>query len=435
MTPLHLDQLRDLLPDLGELRPLWEGLAERSSPDPDRVWSGSGDLGTLGSRLLDLTEVGEVAKDAAEAESARLARLYEGVAVALQKVEEGNRPEAAAAFLDAAAEQEGAERHDRAEALALAAFEVVRDLRDQTPAALALRRAARAARSRGDLVRAATRYRRAHDLARDSFDPSGAAESAVGMGNVLEQQGAWAEAEGWYRRALASLEDVEGATPERWHASLNIHITLRSRGRLEESVEWLERAEAHARILEDPDAEVYLANARGQLEMARGDFARAEEHLSRALAEADGALVAVVVQLNLAEVLLAQNRILEATEEAREAERRAVVRGVFTRLPEVYRLLGRIAARDGNPEAFVFFERALALVEEHDLPTLEKAMTLQAYGAMEREREDEDTAGELEARASECYAKLGIENERDPWSDTFGTGSPGDETEETEHDG
>ncbi|MDX1566906.1 MAG: tetratricopeptide repeat protein [Longimicrobiales bacterium] len=432
---MNLDQLRSLLPDLRELDPLWTGLIERSSPDPARAWSGSGDLGTLGSRLVDPEQVGEVAEDVARKEAERLARLYASVAEALRKVERGDPEGAAAALIEAAEMEEGSERHDRAEALAWAAFQAVRDLRDQKPAALALRRAARAARSRGKLGRAAERYRRAHSMARDSFDPSGAAEAAVGMGNVLEQQGAWAEADAWYRRALASLEGLGEPTAQRWHALLNIHITLRSRGRVEESVEWLERAEGHARQLEDSGAEVYLSNARGQLQMARGDFTGAEEYFRRALARTGAAESAVVVQINLAEALLAQDRILEATEEAREAERRAVVQGVLPRLPEVYRLLGRTASRDGNPEAFVFFERALTLVEEHGLPELEEAMTLQAYGVLERERGNREAARELEARAAECYEELGIENPRGPWSDTFGTQGPSDKTEERRDDG
>lgn len=426
MSPLNLDRVRSVLPDLKDLRPFWSLLAEESVPDPERAWSGSGDLGTLGSRVVDLAGVDAAARELAAAEAERLGRLYETVARVLRRVEAGDRSAAADALLEAAAEEERGERMDRAEAFALSAYDLVRDLRDQTPASRALRSAARASRALGHLDDAAGRHREAYRLARDSFDFVGAAEAAVGVGNVHLEQGAWAEAELWYHRGLDALDEGEESAAERWHALLNIHIALRSRGRLEASVEWLERAEDEARRLEDPAGETYLENARGQLEMAAGRFQAAEDHLRRAVTAAQGAGADVVIRVNLAEALLAQDRVLEATEEAREAERRAVTDGVFPRLPEVYRLLGRIAARDGNPEAFVFFERALELVEEHDLPRLEEAVTLQAYATMERDRGNEDVAEELDLRARERYRELGIEDVRGPWSDTFGDDGPDD---------
>lgn len=429
---MNLDRLRQVLPDLDELRPLWERAAERSVPDPGRAWSGSGELGTLGSRLVDPAEIQEAVGDLVAARGRRLERLYRAVGDALAHLDAGRHESAAAALLDAAALEESAERHERAEAYALAAHEVVKDLRDRKPAALALRRAARAARSRGRLGEAATRYREAHRMARDSFDERGAAEAAVGMGNVLERQGRWDRAEIWYRRALEAVEDQEGAVSERWHALLNIHITLRSRGRVDESVPWLERAEEEADALGDPAAATYLANARGQLRMASGEFAAAEDELRRALDRARSAEAAVVVQLNLAEALLAQGRALEAAEEAREAERSALMKGVFPRLPEAYRLLGRIAATEGDSDAFVFFERALEIIGDRGLPDLERAVTLQAYSELERERGNEETASELRSAAADHYRELGIEHARDPWSDTYGPQSRGDRNEANE---
>ena len=432
MSPLPLDRVRRLLPDLDELRPLQALATERSTPDPERTWSASGEVAGMGDRLVDVAAMAAEAGAAAAAEGRRLEELYARVARALERVEAGDGAGAAEVLLDVARTEEAADRPERAEAWALAAADLVKDLKDRRPASLALRRAARAARAQGKLPDAELRYREAHRLARDSFDARGAAEAAVGMGNVLEQQGAWSDAETWYRRALQVLEDVEGPLPERWHALLNVHIALRSRGRLDESEAWLERAEAEAAALDDPDSTVFLQNARGQLHMARGDHAGAEAPLRRALEAARSAGAAVVVQLNLAEALLAQDRVLEATEEARDAERQALTGRVFPRLPEVYRLLGRIAAREGHPEAFVLFEEGLALIRARKLPPLEEAMTLQARAAVERDRGDVEAARGLEAAADALYRELGIERPRDEWSDTFGrtrTETP----EETDH--
>ena len=87
-------------------------------------------------------------------------------------------------------------------------------------------------------------------MARAVSDARGAAEGAVGAGNVLEEQGRWADADTWYRTALEALESVDGPTPERWHALLNLHIVTRSRGASEESILLLARAEeAAARVV------------------------------------------------------------------------------------------------------------------------------------------------------------------------------------------
>jgi len=435
-VPLNLDRLRRILPDLDELRPFWDFAVERSLPDRDRAWSGSGELGTLGSRRVQPGRLSSAAEELGEAEGRRLSGLYRILGRAVEHLDAGDVAAAVADLLEAAAGAEALERHDRAEAYALSAFDVASGLKDRRPASLALRRAARAARDRGLFSEAASRYRSAFQIARDSFDAQGAAEAAIGLGNVLEQEGAWDEAEEWYRKALATLEKVDGAQPERWHALLNLHITLRSRGRLEESEPWLERADAEAAAVGDSGARAYLSNARGQLRMASGDYAGAEKDLREALDAAGSAAATVVVQLNLAEVLLAQGRILDAMEEARDAERWAVVNGVLPRLPEVYRLLGRIAAADGNPEAFVFFERALEIIREGDLTALEEAMTLQAYGRTERRAGNEERARELEAEALACYQELGIQHPRRPWSDTFGRdGAEGGPVAEAEEDG
>jgi tetratricopeptide (TPR) repeat protein len=86
-----------------------------------------------------------------------------------------------------------------------AAFRAAREERDQRPVSLALRRWAAAARAQGKLVEALDRYQQAHEIARDSLDVQGAAEAAIGAGNVLERQGGWEDAEAWYRRALDAL--------------------------------------------------------------------------------------------------------------------------------------------------------------------------------------------------------------------------------------
>jgi tetratricopeptide (TPR) repeat protein len=416
---LKLDQIRTLLPELEELRPVLDLLMAASEPDAQRAWAGSEELGTFGSRLVDGSLLAESSAALAQRAHDKAQALYGVLGRAVDRLSQGDQAGAAAALLDAAAIEEASSRPDRAAAYASAAYRTARDLRDQVPAALALRRWARATRAQGRLDDAAQRYSTAYQIALDSSDAPGAAESAIGAGNVLEEQGRWNEAEGWYRSALEALSDIEGPVRERWQAMLNLHIVLRSRGDLEGSLEWLERAQRMAEELGEDGAAPYLRNAWGQFHMASGDAGEAEAQLRRALEVSTHTAATVTVRLNLAEVLLAQARTLEATELTREAEREALSTGLVSRLPEAYRLLGRIAASQRNPDAFVFFERALEVIRERTLPALEEALTLQAYAEAESGRGEEEAAQQLQERARERYASIGIEHLRHPWADYF----------------
>jgi hypothetical protein len=83
-------------------------------------------------------------------------------------------------------------------------------------------------------------------------------------------------------------------------------------------------------------------------------------------------------------------------------------------------ILGRIAARQNNPDAFVLFERAVRIVRERGLPRFEEAVTLQAYADAERRRGNEETAGNLLQKARDIYDELGIRHLRRRWVDLFG---------------
>lgn len=423
MPRLTLDQAQDALPQLDELRPVFDHMLTESQPDPSRAWSGSGRLGTMGSRLVASGSVTSAVARLAEEHAARLAEVYGAVARVLDALGSGDRAGAARALLDAAALEERQDRPERAEAYAAAAYRAARDGNDPAPAALSLRRWARAARTLGKLSDALDRYAAAHESARAISDARGAAEAAVGAGNVLEDQGRWDEAAMWYHAALRALDGTADPTPERWHAELCLHIVARSRGAIDESTSWLERAEQTAAATEPAASRPFVENARGQLLMARGDFAAAETHLREALASTPHARARVTIRLNLAETLLARGRTLDAAEMAREAEREAIRAGLLPKLPEVYRLLGRVASADGEPDAFVLFERALTLIRERGLPPLEEAQTLQAYAEAEARIGNHDTAAELRRQALDRFERLGIVHLRSTWADVYGPDS------------
>lgn len=427
MTRATLDLMRAALPELDELRPIFEHLLTRSEPDRSRAWAGSGQLLTIGARLVG-SEALDGLQGVARREAEHLSAVYAAMADALRALIEGDRIGAANALLVAAALEERRDRVERAATYAAAAHAVSRDAKDQRIAALALRRWARADRALGHLRDAEERYTKSHEMARAMGDERGSAEAAIGAGNVLEDQGRWAEAERWYDEALTSL-DAPGleTAPERWHALFNLHIVARSRGALDESVERLRAAERAAAAV-GAQATPAFENAWGQLRMAQGAFTEAERHLTSALASAAGARERVTIRLNLAESLLARGRTLDAAEQAREAEREAVRDGVVPKLPEVYRLLGTIASVEGNAEAFVLFERALEIVRERGLPALEEAVTLQAYAEAEERRGEADAADQLRTMAGRLFESLGISRMRQAWADVYGlpTAGPSD---------
>jgi len=417
---VKVDILRQALPDLEELHPVVDRLIARSEPDPTRTWSASGAVATVDDRVVrpELLEE-ELPTLLAEA-GRRLERVYELVREAVAALGDGRGQDAAERFLEAAALDEEGERHRHAGAWADAARRAAEQAGAGAVAARAERRMARAAWRRGALDEAYGLYEDAFGAARRGGDDRGAAEGAIGAGNVLEEQGRWSEAEAWYRRALERLDEVDEAASERWHALLDLHIVLRSRGELEESLPWLERAESAARAAGDEGAAPYLENARGQLAMGAGDPASAESHFRSALAVARSPRARITIGVNLGECLLAQSRWLEAAETVREAELEAIRARLVARLPEVYRLLGRIAWATGNEEAFVLFERSLALVEERGLPALERAVTLDVYARFEQERGNEAAGAELARRAGEIRERLGIRHARHRWMDYYG---------------
>jgi tetratricopeptide (TPR) repeat protein len=424
MSRLRVDHVRALLPALDELRPLVGRLVSSSAPDPDRRWSASGELETVGTRLVQVNELEGSLGAVADGVRRELGEIYAAVARALRALDAGDAVGASRAFLEAAELEEARWRMDRAEAWALAAHRVVEGERDRGPAAVALRRAARAARGRGRLGDAFARYGAAYGLSSAAGDEVSAAIAAIGAGNVNVDRGRWTDAEGWYLKALAHLDRAPGVHAERWHASLNLSIVARRRGDLEESRRRLEQAEAAAGALAHPMRAVEVENEWGMWALAAGDAAAAEARFRSALAAArdpaspapavsrPGAVVTVLV--NLGQALLEQGRGLEAAEVAREAEAEAIRAGVTIRLPEVYRLLGGIAAAGGHAEAFVFYERALTLIEQEGLSAWERAETLGAYARLLEREGRSDEAGAYRAEAESLRQSLGASDELGP---------------------
>lgn len=423
--PFKYERVRALLPELDELRPVLDALLATSKPSPGEAWTGSGEVGTEQSRLVDGTLAVQQAADLAEREAEHLRAIYALVGSALERAAAGEATQAAEAMLNAAHLEEERGRFDRACQYARSATQLAREGGEDNVVALALRRWGRFARSSGDLPTASSRYKQSYEVGRAINDVGGAAEAAIGLGNVFEEAGRWQDASRWYLIALEQLPDSsERVLPQHWQAKVNMHIALRSSGRVDESEEWLVAAGEDAQALNGNGATPFLKNAWGQLYQWRGEFGAAERAFREGLEATDDPRARVTIELNLSETLLAQGRRLEAAEHARDAEREALRGSIAARLAEVYRLLGRIATVEEHNAAFVLFERSLEICRERRLPDLERALTLQAYGESEQELGNLDTAADLFTQADEIYSEQGIDGRRHMWSDVHRARKP-----------
>ncbi len=403
-----IDTALAALPALDELRALFDRMLGDSTADPAHEWAGSGVLETAGARRVDVDALDASLGTVIEDECAHLNAVYRVVARAVRALADGREADAARALLEAFALEELRDRPERAEAYADAAVRMGEGAGDDALWSLALRRRGRARRTLARFREGERDYARSFEIAHALGDRHGAAEAAIGLGNLLEEEARWYEAEPWYRTALELLESDEDPTPQVWHAWLNLHVVQRARGEIEESVAALETAERVAHAIDDRDAEMFVQNAWGQWHLARGAYDEAERCLRAAVAASSGTRFRVSIRLNLADAILRSGRRLDAAEQARKAERDALAGRVRGQFAEAYRILGRIASEEGNPDAFVLFERALASIDRDGGPEIERARTLDSYARAELAAGDPERGRELEMRAEALYAHLGV---------------------------
>lgn len=415
--PLRLERLLAVLPDAPELRPFVEELFATSRADRERRWAASGELGTAGSRLVDVRAFEVRARAWIDAEQGRLERRLRQIGVLSDALERSDPDTVVSSLLDESEALEGEGRSREAGRWADAAFRVALDT-GHPRTAEALRRSARCARSVGDLATSARSYEEAFVRAQDAARWVDAVVAATGRGNVAVDQGRWREAEAWYERALGILDagdpqrvPAADGRALRWRVFQNLGITHRERGTLDDAERWYARAEAEAAGLDDPAAAVEIENGRGQLDLARGAVRSAELRFRRAIAAIQGDLsgeIRVVIRTNLGEALLLQGNTLDAASVVREAEAEAL-RGLhLRRLPPVYRLLARIAHSRGEAEAFVFVDRALEIVRDSELPALERALTLVVYADLREVAGETEAAADARASADRIFEDLNV---------------------------
>jgi len=411
MKSLSVEEIRRLLPDVEELRPLLEEVDAAARPDAERRWTASGELGTVGERLVRPDQVDGLIPEVIERIRERTAALYGSAAQAIHALADDDRQGALDALVHGAEAQASMGHPGVAEALIAAALRQIDAVPDRSSALPALLSGARLARAVGRWQAAESRYLKALTLARDADDVQQAATAAVGAGNVAVDRGLWALARSRYDEAETWVRRLGSEAPESWHLELNRSIVAREEDRLLEAEEHWKRAKELATGLSDREMDgptrAILSNARGQILHARGLDEEAEVAFKHALDAARHPDARVTIAVNLAEVLLERGRALEAGEVARDAEELALGARVIPRLPEVYRILGRVAAARGHADAFVLFERALDVIRGQRLPDVERARTLEAYGRYDKDRGEVQTGRARLREAAQILGRLG----------------------------
>ncbi|HEV2147323.1 MAG TPA: tetratricopeptide repeat protein [Longimicrobiaceae bacterium] len=407
--PSHLlvERALALIPDSEEFRPLSDAVIGTSRIDSEKVWARSGAYATVGKRVVDPAGLRALIPELAERAQQRLQRLFDLVLEAIQKQEEGDLAAAAGTLVRAGEMEEEDRRLDKAERIYGQALEIARDLREKGPQVLALRRLGRVVRAAGRLDEAWGWYERSYLLAVDEMDLAGQAVACQGLGNLCDDRGQREQAWTWYERGLRLARGLSDPGLE-WPFHANLSILAMHRGELSRAEESLRRARACIEATGDEGGMLYWFNNRGLILMEGEDALGAEAMFREGLERCRNPLWEILLRVNLGDALARQDRFFEAEEEARRAEEAAIAHRYIPRLVEVYGLFGKIARRRCDEEGFVFFEQALNVCRERELPAVKEAGVYEEYGLLHLAcgRRTEAEAYLEQARA--VYRDLGL---------------------------
>jgi hypothetical protein len=91
VKPLRIEDVTGLLPQVDELQPLLARLIASSTVDPERRWTASGELGTIGERLADPARVRPEVAGLVRDVAIRTEQLYDTLLDALESLPRGAR--------------------------------------------------------------------------------------------------------------------------------------------------------------------------------------------------------------------------------------------------------------------------------------------------------------------------------------------------------
>lgn len=406
-----IEDLAQLLPatDLGdELR---RRLMEVSTPDPDRRWAGSASMVTVDKRVVDTAALEGVLQDVEEAARASITERIDRYREVFQAYLLGDDVSVALRLLQLGEESQGRGLPRDARLFYEAALRLALPLVDKGPQILALRRLARLERDLGRLRSAHELYARSGDLARDSGDLPGEVVATIGQATVLMYQGRWSDAEARLRRALGQIEQSapDELVLERGHVANNLGMVLTRQARYPEAEEWLDRAMAVWTRVDSPSDVGVCYHNLGALRLNQGRREEAREILQGALALRIPAALAALITTDLAQACVEDGLVSRGEEWGRIAEEYALRSRSPYYLGHMYRGLG-VIARSRGAEGVTFFEKALEIARETDLPLLE-GETLVDYAPLRADMGQTEEALDYLERARAIFTSLGASGE------------------------
>lgn len=402
---LTLDRLFRVLPRTAELAPLREALLAASQPDASRAWAGSTAYATIDQRVLPPDALDGVFA-AAEARSiAHVRRHHATLREALRSLAEGRSADSLQELARLGEQAHEQSRWEESISYYAIVAELAAELGMDELQALAARRLGRAHHLLGHFALSMQWYDRSLREAERTGDAVGITSACTGIGHTHALQGRMPAAEEAYRRGLRACPDSEPRLLAQLH--INLSMTAREMGRLEEAAAHLDAARQHWDQLSAGDRSGWFNNL-GLLLLREKLLPAARAEFERALALSPSHSDSAMILDNLAEVSLQAGQLREAEGYARRAEDFAVAAASARTLAEVYMRLGRIMRVRGDASGIAFFEKSLELAREYGYPWVE-AHACAEYALLRAAEGDAAEAEGLRARALELFAEFGTD--------------------------
>ena len=262
---------------------------------------------------------------------------------------------------------------------------------------------------RGDTERAFHHTQQALELRAASHNLSGLANCYNTLAMIATDQGDWAKADDYYRRALAAYERIGDS----WYISLvrnNLGELLMNQGELEEAEESLRKAlELKQAIGDQQGIGIAMFNI-GAVYWHRGVGEEALAFMGRALAifqEIQSREFFPEVLVTIAQVWADLKRPEEARDFLRQASESASEVGDDATAAVIPRIESQLHLQDGDLEgAKQEADRAIALIQDQDSPLNFGRAQAQLYRVL-RAMGDRPGAAEALHMAQDSFQKLG----------------------------
>lgn len=403
LSGLRVERALRVLPNVDVLTPLRALLIATA-----RAPSSEASQNTVGKRSLRPDRLGALIPQSITRFSTHLAEVYELVVEALAAESRNDTMSAVRALVEAGARESGQGREAAAATWlehALYLAETASDRRAETEALLAI---AELELTRGAPERAARRAQRALEVAEAMNANRAAAAACLLLGRVALDRDISEGAASWFTRGLPLVEEdaLLGA-----RLRLALGESLARHGDHADAVMRLLSAEAVFRAAKDVGGVASALAARARVAAADGSNDEALVLFREALAvlpassrKGPDTRVELAVRIRLCHHLLMRERLVEAEDEARQAEEVAIVHNHSRELARIYLVLGAVRAVQRDESGLVFFEKALELSRgPTPVPRLE-ADAYQAFGMFCSALDQHDEALAYQERARELRA-------------------------------